>query len=168
MQIKKLSIILFLGLILSYNYSCSNNVNPKEKAILIDSIENATINYNKTNKKIVDSAIAAKKINDLNSISCDSCLHLLLMSADIDPNLKNNSCRVDGINNNILLIKIYHENEAEPGAYVEAADEWLDIDLNTKKLLKVILSQDTALPIKCDEQILNHYIAHCVNATMQQ
>ncbi len=166
MYFKHLSIIVFLVFLIIFNNSCSNNTNPKQTAIIIDSIENATINYNKTNKRIVDSAIAAKKINDLNSISCDSCLHLLLLSSEIETELKNKSCRADGIENNILLLKIYHENEAEPGAYVEAVDAWLNIDLTTKKLLKVMISDGTSLPIKCDEQVLNHYISHCVNANM--
>lgn len=97
----------------------------------------------------------------LSSISCDSCLHLLIHSATIDPDLKNKLAINDGIQNDHLLIKIYHENEAEPGAIVDAADGFLSIDLKNRVLYKVIIEEDTLAEVKCDTALLNYYIVHC-------
>ncbi len=98
----------------------------------------------------------------LASLSCDSCLRLLVMSADIDPVYKNKQLMEDGLTDGKLLIKIYHENEVEPGAVFDAADCRLSIHIKEKALYQDIISDDTEVKVKCDQAILDHYIAHCL------
>jgi len=100
----------------------------------------------------------------LDSISCDSCLHILIYTSELDKDLKNKKMVKDGISDSSLLIKIYHENEAEKGAVFDAADCFLEINLKNKRLLKDVLETNSAIEIKCDKYILNYYIKHCIDS----
>lgn len=97
----------------------------------------------------------------LDSLSCDSVLHLLVISADVPDELKDKLVAEDGGNYDTLLIKISHRNEAEPGAIVDAADGFLAIDMKHQKLYQVAREVDSLMEVKCDTHILGHYIARC-------
>lgn len=97
----------------------------------------------------------------LYSLSCDSVLHLLVISANIPDDLKDKLVAEDGVNNDTLLIKISHRNEAEPGAFVDAADGFLCIDLKNKNLFRVAIETDSLIAIHCDQHLLAHYIVKC-------
>ena len=97
----------------------------------------------------------------LDSLSCDSVLHLLVISADIPDDLKDKLVAEDGVNNDTMLIKISHRNEAEPGAFVDAADGFLSIDMKNKNLFRVAIETDSLIAVNWDQYLLAHYIIKC-------
>lgn len=99
----------------------------------------------------------------LDSLSCDSVLHLLVISSSVPAELKDKHVAEDGGNNDTLLVKISHENEAEPGAFVDAADGFLRIDMKYKKLFQVAREVDSLMEVECDPTILAHYISKCAH-----
>ena len=98
-------------------------------------------------------------------ISCDSCLRLLVMSANIDKELKTEHLIKDGINDGKLFVKIYTEAHPEPGVVFDAADGWLSIDLKNNQLYMMDVADDSLIPVECDTALLKHYIQHCVDAS---
>jgi hypothetical protein len=101
--------------------------------------------------------------NHFEKISCDSLLKSLVKSTGEYPNQFNWEANQDGVSNDTLLIKVSHENEAEPGAYVDAADGFLSIDLKSHKLYVLNIETNTLVHAKYDESMLDYYIKHCIH-----
>ena len=70
----------------------------------------------------------------------------------------------DGITNDTMLVKIFHENEAEKDAFVEAADGWMKIALKHHKIFRVDIPLDTIEEVKCDTGVLSFFIDHCYSS----
>ena len=101
--------------------------------------------------------------NYLDSVSCDSCRRMLISSTNINIALKSTLSKEDGLNNDTLLIKLYHRNESEPGNYFEAADGFINIDMKKKKVFLVNIAEEKLEEVTCDKAILNHYITKCLS-----
>lgn len=106
---------------------------------------------------------AATRATYLDSLTCDSVLHLLVISAGVPDELKDKLVAEDGGTYDTLLIKISHRNEAEPGAFVDAADGFLEIDMKHQKLFRVAREVDSLIAVQCDTHILGHYISRCAH-----
>jgi len=107
-------------------------------------------------------ANASLKSENLNSILCDSVLNLLVYSSDLSSDLKGKTVTQDGLEDDSLLIKISHDNEVDPGAVVDAADGFLTIDIKNKKLYQNVIETNSLKEVKCDMDILDRYIHHCI------
>ena len=98
----------------------------------------------------------------LDSIPCDSVLYMLVQSSDLDSSLKNIPVMQNGINNDTVLVELYHENEVEPGAFAIGAESWLNLVVTNRTLYKCSINDDTLSELKCNTKIMNFYINHCL------
>ena len=100
----------------------------------------------------------------LDSVSADSCVHLLVQSTSINQQLKNELAKEDGISNDTMLIKLYHNTEVKPGSFIEAADGFINVDLKKKRVFYVNMTEEKLEEVTFDKVILQYYINTYVNA----
>jgi|GEM_PF-4917332 hypothetical protein len=96
------------------------------------------------------------------TLSCSDALRQLIKSSEVFPNLDSLNIKHDGMENDTLLIKVSHSNEVEPGAFVDAADGFMRIDMKGEKLLRVMIAEERDDEVACDKKLLHYYITHCI------
>jgi hypothetical protein len=61
---------------------------------------------------------------------------------------------IDNADDNGITVKLSHENEAESGAFVDAVDAWIYIDLHKEQVWDVTIDPDSPVALGFDKALL--------------